>query len=144
MLELQITKTTFKKVEAEWFHYNNTLHEIKTLEDAILHPYDEEQCDPTIVAGENSVRIPGNPTERTATRLTTHKRLSYLREITSAIETVYNELNEDYKNLVNARYWSQRKKTWDIIADECSVTKRTAQRWRNEIILSTVEVLGWR
>ena len=144
MQELQITKTTFKKVESEWYNYHKTLKEIKLLEDAILYPYDDDPDDPTVVKGANSVRIPGNPTERTVTRLTTHKRLNYLREITSAIETVYNELPDDYKKLIHSRYWSQRKKTWDIIADDCKVVKRTAQRWRNEIIIATVEVLGWR
>lgn len=145
MQELKITKPTFKKVEAEWFSYYKTLDEIRLLEDAILHPYDEDPDDPTIVKGANSVRRPGNPTEITATRLTTHRQLNYLREITNAIETVYNELPDDYKNLIHSRYWtSQRKKTWDVIAEECNVVKRTAQRWRDEIIQATIEVLGWR
>ncbi|UOQ47774.1 transcriptional regulator [Gracilibacillus caseinilyticus] len=109
MQELQITKTTFKKVESEWFNYYKTLREIKLLEESILHPFDEDPADPTILKGVNSVRIPGNPTERTATRLTTHKQLNYLREIKNAIEMVFNSLPLEYKHFVRCKYWSYEK-----------------------------------
>ncbi|PWU68304.1 transcriptional regulator [Gracilibacillus dipsosauri] len=145
MQELKITKPTFKKVEAEWFNYNKTLNEIKLLEDAILYPFEEDPDDPTIVKGANSVQMPGNPTERVATRLSTHKQLSYLREITSAIETVYNESPDEYKKLVQLRYWNKGTKlTWDGIALKLNISERQARRWRNEIVQATIEVLGWR
>lgn len=83
--------------------------------------------------------------EQTTIRLTRHKQLNYLREITSAIETVYNELTSDRKRLVHVRYWNNRdRKNWDCIADLCNVSKRQAQRWRDEIAQATIEVLGWR
>ncbi|SFL39200.1 phage transcriptional activator, RinA family [Gracilibacillus orientalis] len=145
MQELQITKSTFKKVEAEWFNYHKTLKEIKLLEDSILHPFEEDPDDPTIVKGTNSVRMPGNPTERTATRLTTHKQLSYLREVTSAIETVYNESPDNYKDLIRLRYWKRNNKlTWIGIAFQLNISERQARRWRNEIVQATIEILGWR
>lgn len=144
MNEIKITKPTFKKCEAEWFNYHRTIQEIKLLEDAILHPFEERKEDTNIVKGANSVRLPGDPTYHTAVRLTRHKQLNYLREIASAIETVYNELPSEHKRLVQIRYWSNRNLTWNQIADQCNVSRRQAFNWRDAIILATVEVLGWR
>lgn len=142
--DIKITKPTFKKCEAEWFNYHKTIQEIKLLEDAILHPFEEEENDPAVVKGANSVSSPGDPTFYGAARLTRHKQLNYLREIASAIETVYNELPKDHKRLVQVRYWSNKNRTWDGIAMKCHVSRRQAMRWRDSIILATVEVLGWR
>ena len=135
------TKITFKKTEAEWYNYHNTLKEIARLREEIMNPFDEEQ-DENVGGGKNN--IPGNPTEKIATRLTTHKQLNYLTEIVDAIEKVYNALPDDYKQLIRVRYWSGRKLTWDIIADELHVHRSTAIRWRDEIIQATIELLGWR
>lgn len=140
MESIKITKPTFKKTEAEWFNYHQTVKEIKLLEDAIMHPYKER--DNNIGGGQTN--IPGDPTYRTASRLTRHKQLNYLREIASAIETVYNELPEDHKRLVHVRYWARESYTWDEIVEKCDVSRRQAFRWRDAIIHATIEVLGWR
>lgn len=144
MQDIKITKPTFKKCEAEWFNYHKTIQEIKLLEDAIMHPYQEETDDPTIVKGANSVRNIGDVTGTTAIRLTRHKQLNYLREIASAIETVYNELPREQKRLVQVRYWSNKNLTWDGIADEMKYGRRTVMRWRDIIVSTTIEFLGWR
>ncbi|GGJ61904.1 transcriptional regulator [Virgibacillus salexigens] len=138
-------KITFKHAESEWYNYHHTLKEIARLRENIMNPFDEDPDDPTIVKGANSVRNPGNPTERIATRLTTNKQLNYLTEIADAIDQVYNALPDDYKELVRLRYWSKHKKmTWEGISLRLDVSERQARRWRNEIIQATLEVLGWR
>lgn len=144
MQEIKVTKPTFKKCEAEWSNYYRTIKEIKLLEESILHPHQENPTDPTVIAGENSVREIGDPTGLTAIRLTRHKQLNYLREIASAIETVYNELPKDHQRLVHIRYWSNNNFTWDRIASEAYISRRQAIRWRDAIITATIEVLGWR
>lgn len=132
-------------MEAEWYNYHNTLKEIARLREEIMNPFEEEPEDKTIVEGANSVKRIDKPTEKIATRLATHKQLKYLTEVTEAIEQVYNALPDDYKKLVRLRYWSkERKLTWDITASELHVNRTTAMRWRDEIILATIEVLGWR
>lgn len=144
----QITKprkTTFKHVESEWFNYQQTVKEIKALEESILYPFEENPDEPGIVKGANSVRKPGNPTEQITIRLTKHKRLNYLREVTSAIETVYNALPNHYKNLVHERYWKKNnQKTWESLSVDFNKSERQLRRWRNEIVLATIEILGWR
>lgn len=139
------TKITFKKTESEWYNYHHTLKEIARLREEIMYPFDEEINDPTVVAGSNSVRNPGDPTGRMATRLYTSKQLSYLNEVVEAIEQVYNALPDNYKELVRIKYWNNNNQmTWDGIALKLCVSKRQAIRWRDDIIQATVEVLGWR
>jgi RinA family phage transcriptional activator len=144
-LSIKPTKTTFKKVESEYYNYHKTLKEIARLREEIMNPFVEEPIDQTIIAGTNSVRSTGNPTDKIASRLLTHKQLNYLLEIVEAIETVYNALPDDYKELVRLRYWSKEKDyTWDGIAVRLNVSRRQAFNWRSDIINATIEVLGWR
>lgn len=142
---IMATKITFKKAEAEWCNYHNTLKEIAKLREEIMNPFVDEPDDAGVVQGANSVRIPGDPTGRMATRLTTSRQLSYLTEIVEAIEQVYEALPESHKKLARLRYWNTNNKlTWDIIAGEIHVSRRQAIYWRDEIIQATMEVLGWR
>lgn len=135
------TKITFKKCEAEWYNYHNTLKEIAKLREEIMNPFQEEN----INLGGSKPNIPDKPTERIATRLTTHKQLNYLTEVTEAIERVYNALPDDYKKLVRLKYWNKNERlTWQGIADKLNVSERQARRWRDEIIMATIELLGWR
>lgn len=135
------TKITFKKCEAEWYNYHNTLKEIAKLREEIMNPFQEEN----INLRGSKPNIPDKPTERIATRLTTHKQLNYLTEVTEAIEQVYNALPDDYKKLVRLKYWNKNERlTWQGIADKLNVSERQARRWRDEIIIATIELLGWR
>ncbi|MBP3037967.1 transcriptional regulator [Bacillaceae bacterium Marseille-Q3522] len=144
MLKTKIKKTTFKHVEAEWYNYHHTLKEIASLREQIMNPFEEDYEDINIVKGANSVRRPGDPTERIATRLMTHRQLEYLTKITNAIKQVYEALPDDYQKLVRIRYWGKRSLTWDAIALEVKVSRRQAIYWRDEIVHATVNVLGWR
>ncbi|WP_363549581.1 transcriptional regulator [Caldifermentibacillus hisashii] len=135
-------KTTFKHVEAEWYNYYHTLNEINRLREEITFPFREVDDENT---GGGKSNLPGNPTERIATRLATNKKLEYLNEIAEAIEKVYNALPDDYKKLVRLKYWNRSNKlTWEMIANELHVSKRQAMRWRDDIVFATIEVLGWR
>lgn len=142
-MAVDVTKTTFKKMEYEWHNYHNTLKEIAKLREEIIRPFNPDP-DENTGGGSNSVRVPGDPTGRVAIRLTTSKQLTYLTEIADAIEKVYNVLPNDYKELVRVRYWNNRKINWDCVASELHVSRSTAIRWRNEIIQATIELLGWR
>lgn len=140
-LLIKPTKLAFKKCESEWYNYHNTLTEIAKLREEIMNPF--EETDENVGGGKSN--IPGNPTERIATRLATYKQLQYLEEVVQAIEKVYNACPENYKELIRLRYWSKNQKlTWDGIAERLHVSERQARRWRDEIIYATLDVLGWR
>lgn len=134
-------KVTFKHAESEWYNYYQTLKEIANLREAIMNP--TKEIDENVGGGRSNATT--SPTEKIVTRLSTNKQLKYLEEITTAIENVYNALPNDYKKLVQVRYWKKDKRlTWDGIAAELNVSRRQAIYWRDDIIQATVEVLGWR
>lgn len=139
---IELTKITFKKIEAEWFNYFNTKREIALIREEIMNPF-QEKVDENIGGGRSNEV--GKPTERIATRLSLNKQLNHLQDIVEAIDQVYEALPEEYQKLVKLRYWSKnRQLTWDGIALEIGISERQARRWRNEIVLATAEVLGWR
>jgi len=137
----KIKKATFKHIEAELYHYHDTLREIEKLRKELIFA----NTGPDENVGGSSGNLPGNPTERIGTKLATHKRLNQLEEIVSAIERVYERLPDDYKRLVELKYWTKPQLlTWDGIADKLHISKRQAMRWRDEIVSAIAEALGWR
>jgi RinA family phage transcriptional activator len=138
---LKLRKATFKHIESELYGYHDTLREINELRKNIMFTKDND--DENTGGGRNN--LPSSPTERIATRLATHKRLNNLEEVTNAIQKVYTGLPEDYQKLVRLKYWTRPQTlTWEGIADKLFVTSRQAMRWRDEVIYTVAEVLGWR
>jgi RinA family phage transcriptional activator len=138
---IKLKKATFKHIEAELYAYHDTLKEIQQLREHIMFCKDE--YDENVGGGRSN--IPSSPTERIATRLTTHKRLKQLEEITNAIQKVYTGLPEDYQKLIRLKYWTKPQTlTWEGIADKLHIGRRTAFRMRDEIVETIAEVLGWR
>ena len=135
----EVSKPTFKHIEAEFYKYHQTVREIKQLENEIIY---ETSRDENVGGGKGN--LPSRPTERKATRLATHRELKYLKEVVYAIETVYNLASEEYKELIRLKYWSNRDLTWDGIANELHMSRRKAISMRDEIIMATAELLGWR
>jgi RinA family phage transcriptional activator len=137
----KLKKATFKHIESELYGYHDTLREIDNLRKDIM--FCNENEDENIGGGRNN--LPSSPTERIATRLATHKRLTQLEEVTNAIYKVFQGLPEDYQKLVRLKYWTRPQTlTWEGIADKLFITSRQAMRWRDEIVWSIGEVLGWR
>lgn len=137
----KLKKATFKHIESELYSYHDTLKEIQFMRQNMIFTRDNN--DENVGGGRSS--IPYSPTEAIATRLATHKKLAQLEEVTNAIEKVYTSLPEEYRNLVRLKYWTKPQlKTWEGIANEMHVNRATAIRWRNSIILSISETLGWR
>lgn len=138
---IKLKKATFKHIESELYAYKDTLNEIQQLRQNIMFT---KQNDDENIGGGRSL-FPSSPTERIATRLVTHKKLNQLEEIANAIQKVYTGLPEEYQKLVRLKYWTRpQTKTWEGIAEELHVNRATAYRWRDNIVESIAEVLGWR
>lgn len=136
----KIRKGTFQHIESELFAYHETRQEIVRLKNEIL--YGKPQFE-NIGGGRSN--LPGDPTGRTATLLTTHRELESLERIVSAIESVYEALPADKQRLIQLKYWSKpQTRTWDGIALEMSTHRATLIRWRNEIVQAIAMKMGWR
>ncbi|CAH0186719.1 transcriptional regulator [Peribacillus simplex] len=137
----KLKKPTFKHIESELYSYHDTLKEIQFLRTNIM--FTKENDDENVGGGRSS--FISSPTEQIGTRLATHKRLVKLEEITNAIEKVYTVLPENHQLLIKLKYWTRpQTKTWEGIAMELHVSRRQAFNWRDEIVKTLAEVIGWR
>lgn len=132
-------------MESELFAYPDTKREIDYIRAEILHPFEENPDDPTIVKGKNSVRVPGDPTGMTATLLVTNRKLEQMERVVNVIDTILDRLPESKKRMMKLRYWTNPQTlTWDGIALKLGVSRITAIRWRNDIVYLIAEKMGWR
>jgi RinA family phage transcriptional activator len=137
----KLKKATFKHIESEIYSYHDTLREIDFLRKNIM--FTKENDDENIGGGKSS--FISSPTEAIGTRLATHRKLTRLEEVTHAIEKVYTGLPDDYQKLVRIKYWKRPQTlTWEGIAEELHIGRRTAFRMRDDIVFAVAEVLGWR
>lgn len=139
----KLKKATFKHIESELYSYKDTLKEIEFIRNNIM--FCKEEIDENVGGGRAS--LPGKPTETIATKLVTNKHLEQLERIVEAIEDVYYSLPDEYKRLIQLRYWTSRKykweqkMTWERIANEIHVSERQARRMREEIVQAIAEKL---
>jgi RinA family phage transcriptional activator len=140
-MTVKLKKATFKHIESELYSYQETLKEIKFLRNNLM--FCKENDDENVGGGRSS--LPYSPTEAIGTRLATHKKLTQLEEVANAIEKVYTGLPETHQKLVKLKYWTKpQMKTWEGIAGELHVSRRQAFNWRDEVIITLGEILGWR
>lgn len=134
----KLRPNTFKHIESELFDYKQTIERIKQRREELLSDAPKE------VGMPSSPTLPSSTTEKYATRLVLDRQLQELERIKRAIEHVYNICDKERKDLIQLKYWTKpQTKTWDGIAVELNVSKRQAYRWRDEIIQTVGEMLGW-
>lgn len=130
----------FKHVESELYHYHETLREIQTIREEILHaakPQDEN-------IGGGKSNVPGNPTQSIAIALATNRKMDNLERVVQVIQFVYTGLPDEKKRLVELKYWQRPQTlTWDGIALRLNVSRRTALNWREEIVFAVAHLMGW-
>lgn len=140
-METKIRKGAFKHVESELHAYFDTQKEIIRIKNEILHG--SGSIDENVGGGKSN--LPGDPTGRMAVLLTSHRRLDHLQSIVNAIDSVYNGLPKEKQKLVKLKYWTRPLcLTWDGIAMELSISRITAIRWRDEIVVCIADKIGWR
>lgn len=138
-----IAKHAFRYAESLLYSYPYHKKEIGRLRQEILHPYDEDIDDPTVVKGKNSVRSPGDPTGNVSLRLASHAKLVHMERCHDAINQVYDKLPDPKRELIQVKYWTQPQKLTTIgICEEIGISERTYHRWRKQIIHDIVSILG--
>lgn len=138
---IKIRRGTLQHIESELYAYHDTRSEIMRIKNEIVHG--KASNDENIGGGRSN--LPGDPTGRIVVQLTSHKKLEQLQHIVDAIEKVLTRLPDDKLGLVKRRYFTRPQTlTWDGLARELHVSRRTAMYWRNEIVVAIAEQIGWR
>ncbi|MBD7984423.1 transcriptional regulator [Sporosarcina sp. Sa2YVA2] len=133
----KLDRTTYKYIESEIRHYHHTLKEYKNRRQEIL--YDRNGAE-AVGGGSN---LPSSPTERYAIRLVEDRRISRLRTTVDAIETMLESCDKEHKDFVQLYFFAKpQTKTFDGIACELNVSRRTLFRMRDEIVYSVAKLMG--
>lgn len=109
----RLRRSVFLYVEDELQAYHETLRELETLP------------------------------ERIGVALEVSRRQERMQSITRSIGSVVEGLSAEKLELVRLMYWSRpRRYTWDGLAMQINVTRRTAFRWRREILCAIATRAG--
>ena len=141
MIKNKVRPSTFKYIESEITHYNESVRELKDLREQIIHGSGSKDEN---VGGSRS----GKPSEQTAERaiaLVENRQVQQLERITAAIKDITDRLPPEKKRLIHLKYWARPQTlTWDGIAYEMNISRATVLRWRHEIIQAIAEIIGFR
>lgn len=75
-------------------------------------------------------------------RLTTNRRLRNLEEIDEAIQSALRQVSEEHRNVIETRYWNNKRLTAEGVAQTCNM-HRTVAKYRREFIMLVAEKIGW-
>lgn len=140
-MKVKLKNGAFKHVESELYHYYETKREIAQLREAIL--YGSPTLDDNVGGGKSN--LPGDPTQQKAIALISSRQIEELEKIIKAIDFVVNNLPSEKRKLVELKYWTKPQMlSWDGIALNLCCSRRTAERWRAEIVNQIGHLIGWR
>lgn len=135
--QLKIRNSTLNYLEDELTHYHDTAKEIERIRLDILMQGKQEQ------EGGRGTSI-SDPTSRIAIELVSNARLERLIRIYQILSDIINRLQPEKKRLIQIMYWDRpRQLTWSGVAIKLHITKRTAFRWRREILRAIAERGGY-
>jgi len=157
VITLRLKKATYRHIEAEIYHYHDTLRAMQELRTAIIMAADKPEL-AAIVGG----RFAGTSiVERRATKLADSILLKEMERITTAISDVYAKMREDCREVLWVKYrlrigdWTPSgelravvaNKHADLNPDEIAailhIDRVTYFRHRNRFIYGVAERLGW-
>ena len=140
-MNIKLKNGSFKHVESELYHYHETKREIEQIKMDILHG----TAAPDENVGGGRSNLPGSPTENKAIAMVANRQVVQLENIIYAIDYVVSQLPSDKRKLVELKYWTRPQMlTWDGIALNLCVSRKTAFRWREEIVTAIGHHIGWR
>lgn len=104
----------------------------------ILENHDPEN----IGAGKSN--MPGNPIEREVLKRFNDKKYNNLDNIVSSVEKLIANVDGETLDIMKMKYWSDLDEySWDDIADELFISRRTLGRRRDKWLLLLAEYMGY-
>lgn len=128
-----------KTIEEFWTNIDDYRKQLKFREWELL----ENKNTDTNIGGGRSNKV-SDTTAQKAMILAEDTRYQHLKNIVNTIESLYEELDEDQKTIVNMRYWDKTEMyEWQHIADKLYMSVQRVLRKRNALIDETARRLGW-
>lgn len=137
-----LRRGVFLYLEDELMHFNETKKEIDRLRRDILHGSGMDE-DENIGGGKSN--LPGDTTGRKAIALASNAKLDRMERLVESIQSVFERLQPEKRKMIQMMYWDRPKLlTWEGVALKLHITKRTAGRWRKEIIHAIADRGGYK
>lgn len=92
--------------------------------------------------GGGKSNLPTKPTEDRVIAVSLSSKLQRLDKIIRVVEMIYMSLDSEKQAFMRMFFW-ERKFTIDDVASELHISRRTAFRWKKEIINSVAVHLGY-
>ena len=136
---MKLTIIQSKAIEEYWKNYNAYRKEVDFRYWEVL----QKQNHDTNIGGGRSSNI-SDTTSSQAMKLMNDVRYQHLKRVTKAVESVYETLDDDTRDIVNARYWNEDGVLeWVDMKDHFFISRAKVYRIREFIINKTAEKLGW-
>jgi len=104
----------------------------------ILENHDPEN----IGAGKSN--MPGNPIEREVLKRFNDKKYNNLDNIVSSVEKLIANVDDETLQIMKMKYWSDLDEySWEDIADELFISRRTLGRRRDKWLLLLAEYMDY-
>lgn len=137
---MKLSRHDIQKLEDYWINLEDYKREMRHRERDLIEGWLESD---TNIGGGKSNKI-SDTTGNKATILADDVMLQNLKRIVHTIESLYKELDNDQKTIVDMRYRDkQGDYEWKHIADELFMSQWQVLRKRNALIDETARRLGW-
>lgn len=137
-----LVKHDIQKLEEYWAQHKENLKLLKFRRWELCNKTDDDEND---TSGKNSVRTLSKPTEQCAVKLAEDNLYNNLKNITKAVERLYERADDDKKTIVDMRYWDSENNCyeWEEIADQLNMSRSKVLRLRNSLLDDTADEIGW-
>lgn len=139
----RLTKAQFQYIEDELRHYHETKKELEELRSNVITGSIFREYRDDNIGGSSGGSV-SNPVERQATILEMDKQINRMSKVVSAITDVLSRISENDKTMIQLRYWSNHKHTWEYIAIQSFMDRATAIRHRDIIIKEIAKQTGFK
>jgi len=137
---MKINEYDLKKLESYWSDIDKLKKDLRYREWELMNPHQEQDSN---IGGGRSSNI-SDTTFQKASALLEDKQYNNLKNIVETIESIYPELDDDQKKIVQMRYWDKQEcYEWQHIGDELYMSVQRVLRKRNKLIDDTAKRLGW-
>ncbi|QYG31598.1 transcriptional regulator [Mammaliicoccus sciuri] len=130
--------STVRKLEDELYDYKNYDKRIHLLREDIFNPWIPTD---TNTGGEHK---PSNTsiTEMRVTNYLTDIRIARIKELSIAIERVFNTSTQKEKDFIKHYYFDPRGRTYVQVCNDIFIGERTGHRIKAKVIKKLAEELG--
>ncbi|UEH02022.1 transcriptional regulator [Staphylococcus gallinarum] len=103
-----------------------------------------ENHDPENI-GSSKSNIPGNPIERGTLKKFSDKKYNALDNIVSSVDKLLDNVSDETFEIMKLKYWNEdgEEYTWDDIADEFFISRRTLGRRRDKWLMMLADYMAY-